>query len=84
MRPLGLDPLAIPIEQTRGVGSTSIPTQYANVAIHIAGIVEFPVYAGFTSGMDPMGFGLLGQMGFFERFRVAFDYSNKVYTIEVP
>jgi hypothetical protein len=84
MQPLGLDPLTIPIEQTRGVGSTSIPTQYAKLAIHIPGIVEFAVYAGFTSGMDPMGFGLLGQTGFFERFKVAFDYSSRVYTIEVP
>ncbi len=84
MQPLGLDALAIPIEQTVGVGSSSVPTQYANVTVDIPGIARFPVYAAFTSGMDPMGFGLLGQVGFFERFKVAFDYSNGVYTIEVP
>jgi len=27
---------------------------------------------------------LLGQMGFFERFKIAFDHANKTYTIEAP
>ncbi len=84
MQLLGLDPSVIPIEQTVGVGSRSVPTQYADVTVDIQGIARFPVYAAFTSGMDSMGFGLLGQMGFFERFKIAFDHKNGVYTIEVP
>jgi hypothetical protein len=84
MQPLGLDPLTIPVEQTAGVGSSSVPTQYAHVTVDIQGIGQFAAFAGFTSGLDPVGLGLLGQMGFFERFKIAFDHANKTYTIEAP
>ncbi len=84
MQQLGLDPLTIPIQQTVGVGSRSVPTQYADITVELDGIAQFPVCAAFTSGMDPMGFGLLGQTGFFERFKIAFDHRNGVFTIEVP
>jgi hypothetical protein len=32
--------------------------------------------------MDQMGLGLLGQVGFFDRYRVEFLLSRKVFTIE--
>jgi hypothetical protein len=28
--------------------------------------------------------GLLGQTGLFEGLRIAFDYSKKLYTLEIP
>lgn len=83
MQPLGLDPLTAPLDTTAGVGSTNLPTHFCNVVIDL-GVIQFPVYAGFTTGMDSLGIGLLGQAGFFERFKIAFDYANKLFTIEIP
>jgi len=48
------------------------------------GVVQIPVYAGFTSGMEQFGCGLLGQAGFFEALKITFDYSNKLFHVEVP
>jgi hypothetical protein len=81
MQPLGLDPLTAPVDMTVGVGSTSIPTHFADITLDF-GVVQFSVYAGFTTGMDQIGFGLLGQAGFFDRNKIAFDYSQELFTIE--
>jgi hypothetical protein len=84
MGPLGLDPLVAPVERISGMGSSNVPTHFANVTIDLQGLVQFPVYAGFTSGLDQTGVGLLGQTGFFERLKITFDYSKKMYSIEIP
>jgi len=82
MQPVGLDALTSPIDQTTGVSTASVPTHFANVSIDLQGLVEFPVYAGFTVGLEQMGLGLLGQVGFFDRFNISF--SKKVCYIEIP
>jgi hypothetical protein len=82
MQTLGLDPLAAPVDMTSGVGSTNIPTHFTNVTIDLQGVVQFPVYAGFTTGMNELGMGLLGQAGFFARFKITFDYRKGVDTID--
>jgi hypothetical protein len=84
MQPLGLDPLIFPVERTSGVGSTNIPTHFSKIVIDLQGAVQISVYAGFTPGMDQLGIGLLGQAGFFEAFKVTFDYANKLYYLETP
>jgi hypothetical protein len=83
MQPLGLDPLAAPLEMTIGVGSTNVPTHFANVDIDLQGVIQFPVYAGFTTGLDPVGIGLLGQSGFFDHFIVHFKLAQGIYEIEI-
>jgi hypothetical protein len=83
MQPLGLDPLTAPVDLTSGVGSTNVPTHFTNVVLDF-GVLQFPVYAGFTTGMDPLGLGLLGQSGFFDHFKIMFDYGNKLFTVETP
>jgi hypothetical protein len=84
MQPLGLDPLKAPVEMTSGVGSTNVPTHFSNVVIDLQGVIQIPVYAGFSTGMDQLGFGLLGQAGFFEAFKITFDFANKIYYLEAP
>jgi hypothetical protein len=84
MQRLGLDPLSAPVEMTSGVGSVNnVPTHYCNVTIDL-GVAQFQVYAGFTSGMDQFGIGLLGQAGFFEKFKITFDYTQGLYMLEMP
>lgn len=75
----------MPMQLTGGVGSTNV-TSYADVEIHILATppFAFPVYAGFTPGMNQQGIGLLGQSGFFDKFRVGFDHKAKLFHIDVP
>lgn len=76
--------MTAPVEGTSGVGSTNLPTNFANIEIDLQGLIKIPVYAGFTVGMDKLGIGLLGQAGFFEAFKITFDYANKLYHLEIP
>jgi hypothetical protein len=79
---LDLDPLASPMETIAGVGSAGVPTHFFDLEIDLQGVVRFPVYAGFTTGLDDLGLGLLGQNGFFDRFHVHFKLPQRIYEIE--
>jgi hypothetical protein len=81
---LGLDPLEAPVEFSSGLGSLNVPTHLFDINLNFAGIVTFPMRAGFTVGMDNHGFGLLGQTGFFDRFHVRFKLDEGIFEVEVP
>jgi hypothetical protein len=82
LQTLGLDPLLAPSEPISGVGSSGISAHFFNLAIDLQGLVQFPVYVGFTTGLDEIGLGLLGQNGFFDRFHIHFKLSQRIYEIE--
>jgi hypothetical protein len=84
MRQLAIDPHAAPLEMVSGVGGSAVPAHFFNIEIDLQGAVRFPVYAGFTEGLESAGKGLLGQIGFFDRFNVQFRLSEKNCYIEVP
>lgn len=73
-----------PLELSSGMGSSNIPSHVFDVEIDFAGIIKFPVRAGFTVGMDNYGFGLLGQTDFFERFNVSFRLDKGIFEIDIP
>jgi len=81
---LVLDPLAMPMHTTGGVGNSANVTYYGDVQIKISGgnspTISFNAFAGFTAGTDAQGTGLLGQSGFFENFRVMFDCASRVFS----
>lgn len=83
---LGLDPLSMKMQMTGGVGSTANVTHYAEVAIEIPiepGVsLAAEVFAGFTPGLEGSGLGLLGQDGFFSRFRLTFDHGASLFHVE--
>lgn len=74
------------MQMTGGVGSVANATYYETIDIRIPILggptLAFRTYTGFTQGLEAQGFGLLGQVGFFENFHVAFDYRSKVFHIE--
>ncbi len=80
MTQLGLDPLQAPVEMTAGVGANNV-THFCDVEVDL-GVTQLPVFAGFTTGLDHLGLGLLGQNGFFDSFKVTFDKPNGVYLLE--
>lgn len=79
---LGIDLLQLPRNLTTGVGSAANTTHYANLKIDLGSGISFTSYAGFTTGLDAVGYGLLGQSGFFEYYNVCFYHREKRYTIE--
>jgi hypothetical protein len=83
LRQLGIGPSNAPALKTSGVGSQSVPTHFANIEISLEGVTKFSVYAGFTVGLERGEHGLLGQLGFFDRFNVIFLRYRKCL-IEIP
>ena len=76
---LGLNQAAMPEGVNRGSTGTS-PVYYAEVDIEIPYLHNGRRYrwnlktvAGFVAGMDAQGFGVLGQIGFFDEFCVTFN-----------
>ncbi len=49
---------------------------FHTIQIEIAGW-PMDLYCGFSYDMQTLPYGLLGQTGFFDRFKVEFDYHNK-------
>ena len=80
MASLGIDPLAAPLESMIGVSGTATPTHFANVSLEL-GSARVPIYAGFVTGLDAIGIGLLGQAGFFDRFNIHFRLRNGVFDV---
>jgi hypothetical protein len=82
----------MPMHMTGGCGSVANPTYYAEIEIQLRYNVNsgpqrtcaFKTFAGFTPGMDAQGIGLLGQSGFFEKFRTTFDHRARLFHIDMP
>jgi hypothetical protein len=81
MASLGINPLATPLESMIGVNGTATPTHFANVLLDV-GVTRASIYAGFVSGLDAIGIGLLGQAGFFDLFNVHFRLRDGVFEID--
>lgn len=80
---LNLDVAKLPRAITTGVGSQSNVTYYGWLSIRMQDGIAFSAYAGFTSGMEAIGVGLLGQSGFFEAHNVEFRHADRVFTVEI-
>src|ERR1035438_10061759 len=80
---LGLSHLGQTPFNTAGVGGTGVPMYYWDIQMNL-GPTTIDVLAGFTEGMNTLGMGLLGEFGFFDRFKVLFDHPAKLFHIEIP
>jgi hypothetical protein len=79
---LSLKVESLPTAITFGVGSVSNLTYFDDLVLDLGNGVIFTTRVGFTEGMDRAGFGLLGQMGFFENYNVEFRYRQRTFTIQ--
>lgn len=54
--------------------------------IHVINItvdkIRYQAKVGFIKNMTQTGYGILGQVGFFDKFKVSFDYANKEIILE--
>lgn len=84
---LGLDVTRMPRDQMFGAtGRGGI--YYADVHVSVPFRIGQRRYAlsvdtraGFVAGLDAQGIGLLGQVGFFDRYAVSFDQPRGHFTI---
>lgn len=59
-----------------GTGGTPQTAYFHQIQIKIGGR-PMDLYCGFSYDMQSLPYGLLGQTGFFDKFKVEFDYQNK-------
>lgn len=59
-----------------GTSGTPQIAYFHRVQIEIGGW-PMELYCGFSSDMKSLPYGLLGQTGFFDRFKIEFDYRGK-------
>lgn len=75
------DILGIPVSQGKkmtfyGTSGTPQVAYFHNIQIVLGGW-PMDLYCGFSSDMKSLPYGLLGQTGFFDRFKIDFDYQGK-------
>lgn len=86
MNSLGVAGQAKPDPNFRGpTGSGQL--SFCEVAIELGFSEPYTIYASFSDGLNDwfvndVGYGLLGQVGFFDRFKVAFDWPTRSFAVE--
>lgn len=59
-----------------GISSAEQTAYFHNIKLEVGGH-QFDCYAGFSRDMQNLPYGILGQMGFFNIFKVSFDYKKE-------
>ena len=70
--------------QFGGAGSAGQAAWFFEITLKIMTVISYPVSVGFTPALESVGCGLLGQNGFFDRFKVDFDLANGLFYLETP
>jgi len=73
--------LKIPVESgikstAQGITGNDNPIYIHQITLKV-GTTTVRVKAGFLKNMNNVGYGIVGQVGFFDKFEVKFDYQNK-------
>ena len=73
--------LGIPVNEGKemifyGTGGAPQLAYFHEIQINIGGW-PMNLYCGFSNEMKTLPYGILGQVGFFDRFKIEFDYQNK-------
>lgn len=73
--------LGIPLESGEKSDAFGISGSGNTIYIHTltlkVGNVPLKIKAGFLQNMTQVGYGIVGQVGFFDKFEVKFDYQNQ-------
>ena len=59
-----------------GISSAGQTAYFHNIELEVGGH-EFDCYAGFSRDIQDLPYGILGQVGFFDIFKVSFDYNKE-------
>ncbi len=78
---LGLDPLTMKKTSCQGVGGISIGS-YEEIDIDLGNGIVSRATTGFLASLESIGYGLLGQYGFFDKYRVDFRHAERRLLID--
>ncbi|HEY4838667.1 MAG TPA: aspartyl protease family protein [Candidatus Acidoferrales bacterium] len=81
---IGLDLQRGAYYQFGGAGSDGQAAWFFEITLRIMTVISYTAYVGFTPALESVGCGLLGQNGFFDKFKVDFDLANGLFYLEAP
>ncbi len=81
---IGLDLQRGAYYQFSGAGSADQAAWFFEIELRIMTVISYTAYVGFTPALESVGCGLLGQNGFFDKFKVDFDLANGLFYLETP
>jgi hypothetical protein len=81
---MGLDLQRGAYYQFGGAGSADQGAWFFEITLRIMNVITYQVSVGFTPALEFVGCGLLGQNGFFDRFKVDFDLANGLFYLDAP
>lgn len=71
------------VSKFHGAGSVNqVSLFFDNIGLTVGNLPRFVTTLAFSAAMNQSGFGLLGQQGFFNRFKVDFDLLRRFFYIE--
>jgi hypothetical protein len=80
---IGLNIQQARISMFSGAGSVNqVSIFFDNIGVTIGAIPRFVSTVAFSAAMNQPGLGLLGQSGFFSRFKVEFDLPNGFFYVD--
>jgi hypothetical protein len=79
--PLGLNYEVLPSASVSGVGEDQ-QVRFSSVRLELQGFGEWKIYAGFSKLWNGRNLGMLGHLGFLERFKITLDPSNGIFKLE--
>ena len=77
---IGLDYESLPKAEARGLGEDQ-GMRFATVTLDVAKLGAWEIYAGFSELWKEDRIGMFGQLGFFDRFKITFDASRKIFEV---
>jgi hypothetical protein len=81
---IGLDLQRGAYYQFGGAGSAGQSAWFFEITLSVMAVISYQVAVGFTPALEPVGCGLLGQNGFFDKFKVDFDLASGLFYLETP
>lgn len=77
---LGIDVKSGHIREFSGIGG-DVQTGYVHNLEIIVGGIRYATPVTFSFDIRDDGYGVVGQVGFFDQFKINFDYSRKLITL---
>jgi len=77
---LGIDRSTLKTSRPFGMGE-GFPAYFATVTVHVMGLDSFEEEVAFCERVRAEDFAILGNRGFFDRFRIAFDHRNRIFSV---
>jgi len=78
---IGIDKGELPMQEIKGMGEGR-STYFATVVLWVQDLGEWEIYAGFSEYLRGTGAGILGLIGFLDRFKVTFDPQRQEAVVE--